>query len=93
MVRALVDGGPEAVAAALHNDLERPAFDVRPELRNGKRLLLRAGALGACVSGSGPTLFAIARDGDHALQIRDRVRGEFDRVEVVPSARTAFKRL
>ena len=35
-----------------------------------KAALLAAGALGAVMSGSGPTVFGIARSLDHARQIR-----------------------
>jgi 4-diphosphocytidyl-2-C-methyl-D-erythritol kinase len=92
MVDALAAGEPEAVAAALHNDLEAPAVSNRPELSAKKERLLGAGALGACVSGSGPTQFAVARDRGHALELRDRVHDVFDRTEVVASARASFER-
>jgi 4-diphosphocytidyl-2-C-methyl-D-erythritol kinase len=39
-----------------------------------KAALLAAGALGALMSGSGPTVFGIARSLDHARQIQRRVR-------------------
>jgi len=38
-----------------------------------KAALLAAGALGAIMSGSGPTVFGMARSLDHARQIRTRV--------------------
>jgi len=38
-----------------------------------KAALIAAGALGAVMSGSGPTVFGMARSLDHARQIRQRV--------------------
>jgi homoserine kinase len=39
----------------------------------GRKAALLAGALGAIMSGSGPTVFSMARSLDHARQIRRRV--------------------
>src|SRR6266536_3382375 len=44
--------------------------------------LLEAGAVGAVMSGSGPTLLALARDEEHAGQLAGAVRPAFARVEV-----------
>lgn len=82
---ALDTGEPERIARAVRNDLEAPALDMRPGLADKKERLVAAGALGAFVSGSGPTLVGIARDEAHAVAVADAVRREFDRVEVVRS--------
>lgn len=82
--------GPEAVAGLLYNDLEEPAFSLRPELRDKKESLLAAGALGALLSGSGPTLFGLCRDERHATEVAAACEKEglFD--QVVPArTRTA----
>ena len=44
-----------------------------PAIGRMKAALLAAGALGAAMSGSGPTVFGVARSLDHARQIRRRV--------------------
>jgi 4-diphosphocytidyl-2-C-methyl-D-erythritol kinase len=66
---ALRSGDREAVGASLHNDLQRPAIALLPELD----MLLEAGrdfgALGAMVSGSGPTTVFLARDHEHGLEL------------------------
>jgi 4-diphosphocytidyl-2-C-methyl-D-erythritol kinase len=61
------------VAAALTNNLERVVEPILPALARMKAALLAAGALGAVMSGSGPTVFGLARSLDHARQIRRRV--------------------
>ena len=93
MLFALRTARPEQLAAALRNDLEGPALRLRPELAAGKTAMLEAGAVGASVSGSGPTIFALASGEDHARQIAARVSGNFDRVEVVTSRAAGVEKL
>ncbi len=94
MVRAVEEGASaERIAALLHNDLERAAFELRPDLPGKKDALLRAGALGAGVAGSGPTLFAIASDEAHAGSIAAVTADEFDRVLVAISVPKCIERL
>jgi 4-diphosphocytidyl-2-C-methyl-D-erythritol kinase len=90
---ALGAGDPAEVAALLHNDLEPPARGLRPELAEGKRALLEAGALGACISGSGPTLVAVAAGEQEARSIAGAAADRFDRVEVTHSAAPCVERL
>src|SRR6266516_758251 len=80
LLDALAAGDLERVGRALDNDLEPAAFDLLPVLRSGKERLLEAGALGAVMSGSGPTLLALARDEEHAGRIARAARGAFTRV-------------
>lgn len=85
LAMALGAGDLVEVAALLHNDLELPAFSLRPELEAKKQVLVEAGALGAAMTGSGPTLYGIAADRPAAEDIARRVAGEFDWVRVVTS--------
>ena len=64
----------ERVAGSLYNALEAAVGPVQPEIGRMKAALLAGGALGALMSGSGPTVFGIARSLDHARQIQRRVR-------------------
>ena len=61
------------MAASLYNGLEAAASGVRPDLARMRAALLAAGALGAVMSGSGPTVFGIARSFEQARQIRARL--------------------
>jgi 4-diphosphocytidyl-2-C-methyl-D-erythritol kinase len=67
----------EALGAALHNDLQEAAFGLRPELREQREALLDAGALGAVLSGSGPTLLALAESEGAARTLAAQVEGSF----------------
>ncbi len=82
LLDALAAGDVEGVGRTLENDLEPAAFDLLPVLRAGKERLLEAGALGAVMSGSGPTLLALARDEEHSGRIARAVRPAFARVEI-----------
>ena len=73
MIEALRTRNVEKVAAALTNNLETVVEPVLPVIGRMKAALLAAGALGAIMSGSGPTVFGVARSLDHARQIRSRV--------------------
>lgn len=88
---ALAAGDPARLARLLHNDLEPVAFELRPELARAKAALLDAGALGASLSGSGPTLFALAESKEHAHEVAAGVKGVFERVAVVSSRPTCVE--
>lgn len=73
MVEALRTRKPARVAASLYNGLESAVADVSPELTRMRAALVAAGALGAVMSGSGPTVFGVARSFEQARQIRARL--------------------
>lgn len=73
VIEALRTRNAARLAAALTNTLERVVEPVLPVIGRMKAGLLAAGALAAVMSGSGPTVFGVARSLDHARQIRQRV--------------------
>ncbi len=81
------------VAALLHNDLEPAIFKLRPELEDKKHALLEAGAMGALVSGSGPTVYGVARDRSHAEAIAASVKSDFDEALVLSTSKECIERL
>jgi 4-diphosphocytidyl-2-C-methyl-D-erythritol kinase len=82
MLHVLRTGDVEGLAKVLRNDLEPAAIALRPALADRRAAMLEAGALAALVSGSGPTMLALARDAVHARAIAEQVRDRFDAVEV-----------
>jgi len=67
------------VAAGLYNGMEPAAAAAFPQIVQMRAALLAAGALGAVMSGSGPTVFGLARSYEQARQIRARVaRGSWE---------------
>jgi 4-diphosphocytidyl-2-C-methyl-D-erythritol kinase len=69
LMQALRAGDPVALGKALHNDLQPAALSLRPELSRTLDVAREAGALGVLVSGSGPTVAALARSRQHALAV------------------------
>ena len=58
----LTASSPHELSQALQNDLQPAALSLRPDLQDRLDALLAAGALGAAVSGSGPTCFGLFAD-------------------------------
>ena len=75
LLRAAAAGKLERLGELLFNDLERPVFRRHPGVREMKERLLAAGALGAVMSGSGPTVAALAEDRRHAQRLARRFKG------------------
>jgi 4-diphosphocytidyl-2-C-methyl-D-erythritol kinase len=61
-LRRLAGSRAIELAAALENDLQQAALSLRPDLEKRLEALRAAGALGAAVSGSGPTCFGLFAD-------------------------------
>jgi 4-diphosphocytidyl-2-C-methyl-D-erythritol kinase len=93
MTLALGGGEVGEIASLLYNELEPAVFDLRPEVVSKKQAFLDAGALGASVTGSGPTIFALARDSVHAREIAASVENVFDQTLVVRSQPECIERL
>ncbi|WP_246043250.1 4-(cytidine 5'-diphospho)-2-C-methyl-D-erythritol kinase [Tessaracoccus massiliensis] len=71
LIEALRAGDAPALGAALCNDLEAPAIALQPTLAHTLRLGLEAGALGAVVSGSGPTCAFLAGSEAHSHELAE----------------------
>ena len=69
LTAALRAGDARALAAALHNDLQVAAVDLRPELAEVIAVAEGTGALRAVVSGSGPTIAALVEDPGSAQRV------------------------
>ncbi|MGC0402735.1 4-diphosphocytidyl-2-C-methyl-D-erythritol kinase [Streptomyces sp. SAI-126] len=74
LLDALAEGDPEALAAAVSNDLQPAALSLFPELSDTLAAGSSAGALAGLVSGSGPTTAFLARDPESAAKIADALR-------------------
>jgi 4-diphosphocytidyl-2-C-methyl-D-erythritol kinase len=69
LLAALRAGDAAALGQALSNDLTEAALSLRPELADTLDLGIQAGALGAILSGSGPTALFLAADEQSSLDI------------------------
>jgi 4-diphosphocytidyl-2-C-methyl-D-erythritol kinase len=75
VLAALRSGSPAALAAGLSNDLQAPALSLRPALRRALSAATDAGAAAALVSGSGPTVAALAEDQAGAVRLAATLAG------------------
>ncbi|OIJ62957.1 4-(cytidine 5'-diphospho)-2-C-methyl-D-erythritol kinase [Streptomyces mangrovisoli] len=74
LLEALAKGDPQALAAAVSNDLQPAALSLFPELADTLEAGRGAGALAALVSGSGPTTAFLTRDAETAEKVAATLR-------------------
>ena len=75
LMAALRSGDPAAVGPLLTNDLQPAALSLQPLLRRALQAGREHGALGAIVSGSGPTCAFLARSAEAARELAVAVTG------------------
>jgi 4-diphosphocytidyl-2-C-methyl-D-erythritol kinase len=75
LMAALRSGDPEQVGPLLTNDLQPAALSLQPALRRTLTAGREHGALGAIVSGSGPTCAFLARDAARARDLAVALTG------------------
>lgn len=72
---ARLTGPADQLAGALDNDLTEAALRLHPALAGTIGTAREAGALGVVLSGSGPTVAALARNAGHARALAEAWRG------------------
>lgn len=75
LMAALRSHDVPAIGAALENDLQRAALSLRPRLARVLDAGREQGAVGAIVSGSGPTCAFLAQDAPHAVDLAVALSG------------------
>jgi 4-diphosphocytidyl-2-C-methyl-D-erythritol kinase len=75
LINALRAHDAAALGQLLANDLQAPALALRPELRRTLRVGVDLGALGAVVSGSGPTCAFLSRSREAAVRLAAALAG------------------
>lgn len=73
LVEALAEGDVAAVGANLLNDLQDAALSLQPNLQHTLDLGLESGALGAVISGSGPTCAFLTASDDDARELASKL--------------------
>jgi 4-diphosphocytidyl-2-C-methyl-D-erythritol kinase len=77
LIAALETGNVELLGPSLFNDLQSPVARRHPAIADAIAGFGRAGALGATMTGSGPTVVALARHDGHAAALADAIPGSF----------------
>ncbi|MEA3454199.1 MAG: 4-(cytidine 5'-diphospho)-2-C-methyl-D-erythritol kinase [Candidatus Caldatribacteriota bacterium] len=83
MLKALKKGGLEGIAKNLFNSFEELIIKKYPEIGKIKDRLMEEGAMGALMSGSGPTVFGIAQNKEQALKIYEKLKSEYKSIWAV----------
>lgn len=73
-ISALKEGDEDLAVMGLFNSLQDTVFEKYPLIQIIAENLRKAGASGVLLSGSGASVFGMARDERHACEIRERVR-------------------
>jgi 4-diphosphocytidyl-2-C-methyl-D-erythritol kinase len=72
---AIKEGNIDKISKLLYNTLEKVVFHQYPVIKWLKEELLKAGALGALMSGSGSAVFGIVKTKLAAIDIYDKLKG------------------
>jgi len=83
MLNALKEGELPGIAKNLFNSFEGLIIKKYPEIGKIKDRLIEEGALGALMSGSGPTVFGIAQNKEQALKIYEKLKSEYKSIWAV----------
>lgn len=82
MVTALRRRDVAAVGKLLHNALEPVTTAMHPAIGALRQRVMKVGALGAVMCGSGPSVFGLARDVEHAAVLAARLQRDASYVTV-----------
>ena len=86
LIAAIEVGNHDLAGSGLFDDLQPAVADRHAEVTRAVVAFAAAGALGAVMSGSGPTVVALARDPAHAAGIASAVPGSFVTTASPPAA-------
>ncbi len=89
----LTQGDPAKIGAHLFNGLEPAAFSLRPEVELIKKRMMKEGALGSLLSGSGPTVFGVFADKAKAKAVSQKFEGEGFEIIVTQTIATGVEKI
>ncbi|MDO5546993.1 MAG: 4-(cytidine 5'-diphospho)-2-C-methyl-D-erythritol kinase [Eubacteriales bacterium] len=77
MVRAMEQCNLQELANELNNVMQPVTAELHPEILEIREIMLDYGAVGALMSGSGPSIFAIFVDPDEAQEAYDKLKEQY----------------
>ena len=77
MIKAIIHENAKEIGQRLHNDLEQVVLPKYPQVLQLRQAFQDTGVLGAMMSGSGPTVFALCESYDQAQHSQQQVRANF----------------
>jgi 4-diphosphocytidyl-2-C-methyl-D-erythritol kinase len=82
LVGAIAHRDYRAIGAQIHNDLEKVVLPAHPQVGQLRNEMARLSSLGGMMSGSGPTVFALAESRDEADEIVQQVKAALPDPEI-----------
>lgn len=76
VLQGLKEQNLDMIASSMGNVLEKVTVAMHPEIAQIKECMLKHGALGAMMSGSGPTVFGLFRSREAAQKAYEKVRSQ-----------------
>lgn len=89
VLSALYAGDIDAISHTLGNSFDPAWYDTLAE--RARKALLDAGAIGACLSGSGPSVFGIFKTADAAQLAIENLQKEYDNIHIALPERTGIR--
>ena len=83
LIKAIKNGDIKEIAQNLHNDFEFWVPNFYPAILKIKRKMMEAGALGALMSGSGPTVFCVCKNYSSAVKIAHLLKKDYPQTYLV----------
>ena len=82
LIKGLREGSLDTIVSSMGNVLEEVSITEHPILQNLKNELMELGAIGAQMSGSGPTVFGIFDSYDTAREAKNKLWGKYKTVYI-----------
>jgi len=82
LIDGLHEGNLDKIVSSMGNVLEEVSITEHPILQNVKNELIELGAIGAQMSGSGPTVFGIFKSYDLAREAKNKLWGKYKTVYI-----------
>ena len=73
LIQGLEEGDIHKIASSMGNVLEQVTIPLLPTIQTIKEIMMNAGAIGAMMSGSGPTVFGIFEDRELAMKAKAQI--------------------
>jgi len=83
LIKAIKNGNIKEIAQNLHNDFEFWVPNFYPAILKIKEKMMEAGALGALMSGSGPTVFCVCENRASAVKIAHLLKKDYPQTYLV----------
>jgi 4-diphosphocytidyl-2-C-methyl-D-erythritol kinase len=76
LIHAIAEQNPAQIGQLIQNDLEKVVLPAHPQVAALRQAFAEQAVLGAMMSGSGPTVFALVESAEQAQQVQANIRAQ-----------------